>query len=146
MHFSALYTSIAYIYIFFISLWLCLISHVIYFDIFIEFSKLYRKQEKGKILKLANVPSKCSMHIIRNLLYFSLQRCWFFNSHIASRWKRIPIYLFWCIWREMNDKSFEDQEHLMDELGIFFFITLFYWLSVVDFYDISFHDFLLSQN
>jgi hypothetical protein len=25
-------------------------------------------------------------------------------------WKMVPTYLFWCLWRERNDRNFKDRE------------------------------------
>ncbi|KAG6733581.1 hypothetical protein I3842_01G232100 [Carya illinoinensis] len=49
------------------------------------------------------------------------------NSQIASIWKMIPICLWWCIWRERNARSFEDQERSLDELRNLFFNTLLHY-------------------
>jgi hypothetical protein len=31
-------------------------------------------------------------------------------------WKMAPICLFWCLWRERNNKSFEDLESTLEEI------------------------------
>jgi hypothetical protein len=36
-------------------------------------------------------------------------------------WKMVPFCLLWCIWRERNDRSFEDNERMVPELTFFFF-------------------------
>jgi hypothetical protein len=37
----------------------------------------------------------------------------------------VPLCLIWCLWRERNDRSFEDQERTLEELKSFFFHSLF---------------------
>lgn len=48
-------------------------------------------------------------------------------------WKIAPISLCWNIWRERNDRSFEDCKRTMDELKSFFFITLLLLTMAMDF-------------
>jgi hypothetical protein len=51
----------------------------------------------------------------------------------------------WCIWRERNNRSFEDSERIVAELKALFFHTLFQWIIAYDCFHISsFHDFFLS--
>jgi hypothetical protein len=50
--------------------------------------------------------------------------------------------LLWCLWRERNDRSFEDNERMVAELKSFFFITLYRWTVALDLNLLSFHDFL----
>jgi hypothetical protein len=53
----------------------------------------------------------------------------------------IMSYLLWCIWRERNDKSFEDREMMVVDLKSFF-NTLFHWAIALNFpYVLYFHDF-----
>jgi hypothetical protein len=33
-----------------------------------------------------------------------------------------------CLWREMNDRNFEDRERTSEKLDSFFFYTLFFFL------------------
>jgi hypothetical protein len=35
-------------------------------------------------------------------------------------WKMMHLCLLWCIWREINDRSFEDRERTLEEI-IFIF-------------------------
>ena len=63
-----------------------------------------------------------------------LLACWqgrfgrHWNGHV---WMVIPHRLMWCIWKEMNSKSFEDTERSMLDLKLFFFRTLLDWLSTM---------------
>jgi hypothetical protein len=54
-----------------------------------------------------------------------------------------PSCLLWCLWREMNDKSFEDRERSLEKLkSLFFFYTLYLWTTtfvsplVISYYDV----------
>jgi hypothetical protein len=40
--------------------------------------------------------------------------------------KMIPSYLLWCLWMEINDRSFEDSERTLVELKYFLFETLYH--------------------
>jgi hypothetical protein len=35
----------------------------------------------------------------------------------------VPSCLLWCLWRERNDRSFEDSERTTTDLKSFFFIS-----------------------
>jgi hypothetical protein len=49
----------------------------------------------------------------------------------------------WCLWREQNDRNFEDKERMIEELRTFFSYSLFSWTAAfLAPLDISFHDFL----
>lgn len=37
-----------------------------------------------------------------------------------------PIYLVWCIWRKINDKSFEDHEWTIEKFHYFVPLSSFY--------------------
>jgi hypothetical protein len=41
----------------------------------------------------------------------------------------VTLCLLWCIWRERNDKSFEDQEKTLDDIQPLFFKTLHLWTA-----------------
>ena len=63
-----------------------------------------------------------------------LLACWqgqfgcYRNGHI---WIIVPHYLMWCLWREKNNRCFEDNERSMPNLKLFFFRTLLDWLSTL---------------
>jgi hypothetical protein len=58
-------------------------------------------------------------------------------------WKMVPFYLLWCIWREINDRSFENCKRMVVDLKPFFFNTPYHWKAALDFPNlIGFHDFL----
>jgi hypothetical protein len=59
-------------------------------------------------------------------------------------WKLVPLCLLWCLWRERNDKSFEDPEITLEEIKCLFFYTLYFWTAAfVSSLVISYHDFLV---
>lgn len=46
-------------------------------------------------------------------------------------WKMTPICLFWCLWREMNNKSFKDLESTLEEILSSFYHMLYFWTTVM---------------
>jgi hypothetical protein len=54
----------------------------------------------------------------------------------------VPSCLMWCLWRERNDRSFEDCDQTVVELNDFFFTTLLHWTAVLDLNISSFHVFV----
>jgi hypothetical protein len=51
--------------------------------------------------------------------------CWWTTSSTLSAavWKMVPICLYWCLWMEMNDRSFEDRKRTFEKTKSFFFKT-----------------------
>ena len=51
-----------------------------------------------------------------------LMACWWStgNSRSAVAWKMVPLCLMWCIWRERNNRDFDNLERTMEELKSFF--------------------------
>jgi hypothetical protein len=46
------------------------------------------------------------------------------GTRSAGLWKMVHSCLLWCLWRESNDRSFEDHERTPEEfesLSLFFF-------------------------
>jgi hypothetical protein len=57
-------------------------------------------------------------------------------------WKMVSSCLLWCLWREMNDRSFENRKRTLEELKSLFFSTLYFWTTIfVSPLLISYHDF-----
>jgi hypothetical protein len=52
--------------------------------------------------------------------------CWWSFGRLMSDavWKMAPTYLFWTLWREMNNRSFEDLERSLEDILSSFFHTL----------------------
>jgi len=62
---------------------------------------------------------------------------------VKECWKMAPICLFWCLWRERNNRSFEDVEKTPEELLSSFYHTLYLWTTAYVFpLSFSFLDFL----
>jgi hypothetical protein len=58
--------------------------------------------------------------------------CWWIGGRSRSdvMWKMVPSCLLWSLWREQNDRNFEDQERTLEEHNTFFFYSLFSWIAV----------------
>ena len=56
-----------------------------------------------------------------------LLACWqgnFSRHRNGVIWMAVPYCLMWCIWRERNNRCFEDFERTIADLKLFFFKTL----------------------
>jgi hypothetical protein len=55
--------------------------------------------------------------------------CWWSAGRPMSIvvWKMVPMCLFWTIWREMNNMSFEDLERSLEDILSSFFHILYLW-------------------
>jgi hypothetical protein len=76
----------------------------------------------------------------------NLYACWWIagNTRSATVWKIVPLCLLWCLWREMNDKSFEDRKWTLEEINSLFFNALYLWTAAfVSPLLISYYDFLV---
>jgi len=74
-----------------------------------------------------------------------LLACWWSSGKQKSVavWKMASICLFWCLWRERNNKSFEDLESILEEILSSFYHTLYLWtMAYVHHLSFSFDDFL----
>ena len=65
------------------------------------------------------------------------------RTRSAVVWKVVPLCIMWCIWRERNDRCFEDSSMSSEELLHFFLFTLFTWTeSWLALWVFNFADFL----
>jgi hypothetical protein len=74
-----------------------------------------------------------------------LLACWWTGGRTRSAvvWKMIHLCLMWCIWRERNDRCFEDTARSFEEILHYFLFTLYTWAAGwLDPIVISFQDFL----
>ena len=55
----------------------------------------------------------------------------FGHHHNGVIWMAVPYRLMWCIWRERNNRCFEDFERTIADLKLFFFKTLLDWMSII---------------
>jgi len=87
-----------------------------------------------------------SLSWVMLLRVVDLFACWWTGgrSRSAVVWKMVPCCLLWCLWRERNDRQFEDKERTIEEFISFFFHSLYSWsaafLAPLVF---SFNDFLV---
>jgi hypothetical protein len=44
-------------------------------------------------------------------------------------WKMVPICIFWMIWRERNNRCFEDLESAMEEILASLLYSLYLWTA-----------------
>jgi len=73
-----------------------------------------------------------------------LLACWWTGGHSRSAivWKMVHCCLLWCLWREHNDRQFE--ERTIEELISFFFHSLYSWTAAfLAPLVISFNDFIV---
>jgi hypothetical protein len=90
--------------------------------------------------------SRFSLSWVMPLRVVDLFACWWTGcrSRSAAVWKMVPCCLLWCLWREHNDRQFEDKERTIDDLISFFFHSLYSWsaafLALLTF---SFNDFFV---
>jgi hypothetical protein len=55
------------------------------------------------------------------------------NPHSATVWKMVSSCLLWCLWRELNDRRFEDHKRMVVELKSFLFNIFYLWITALDF-------------
>jgi hypothetical protein len=60
-----------------------------------------------------------------------LLACWWSSgrSRSATVWKMVLTWRFWCLWREKNNRSFEDVVMTSEELLSSFYHTLYLWTT-----------------
>jgi hypothetical protein len=71
--------------------------------------------------------------------------CWWTSGRPRSVaiWKMVPTCLLWCVWKERNNRCFEDLERSLDDF-FFFFHTLYLWMvAFVSPLSLSFSNFLV---
>jgi hypothetical protein len=64
------------------------------------------------------------------------------RSQLEKVWKMTLPCLMWCIWRERNNRRFEDHERTLVESKALLFKTLFLWAAASDFNFLNFNVFL----
>jgi hypothetical protein len=59
--------------------------------------------------------------------------CWWSSGRPRSTtvWKMTSICLFWCLWRERNNRSFEDLKSTLEEILSSFYLTLTFGLQLM---------------
>jgi hypothetical protein len=74
-----------------------------------------------------------------------LLACWWSSSRSRSAavWKMATICIFWCLWSERNNRSFEDLERSLEEILSLLYHSLYCWTSAFVYHlYISFSNFL----
>jgi hypothetical protein len=62
----------------------------------------------------------------------------------AAIWKMVPTCILWCVWKEINNKCFEDLKKSLEVILASFFHTLYLWtVAFVSPLSLSFDDFLI---
>ena len=72
------------------------------------------------------------VHWVMTRSAVELLACWqgrFGHHGKGDIWMVVPYCLMWCLWRERNNRSFEDTERTIPDLKLFFLRTLLDWLS-----------------
>jgi hypothetical protein len=90
--------------------------------------------------------SRFSLSWVMPLRVVDLFACWWTGgrSQSAAAWKMVPCCILWCLWRERNDRQFEDKERSIEELISFFFHSLYSWVAAfLAPIPLSFNDFLV---
>ena len=65
------------------------------------------------------------------------------SKQAPTIWMAVQNCLMWCIWRERNNRHFEDLERLVSDLKLFFLKTLLDWVTMLGFRSFSpIHDFM----
>jgi hypothetical protein len=45
-------------------------------------------------------------------------------------WKMVPRCLLWCVWKEKNDRCFEERERTLVKILSLYYDTLYLWTAV----------------
>jgi hypothetical protein len=123
--------------------------HVIVMDIccvckrngeFVDHLLLHCKVSSGMWSALC---SRFGMSWVMPRRVIGLFACWWFCRN-ARVWKMVSTCLFWCLWRKINNTSFEDLKRTLEDILSSFFHTLYIWTTTyVSPLWTSYDDFLL---
>jgi len=90
---------------------------------------------KGNGESVDHIPLHCDVAYVIWITFFSrfglsgvmsrhvvdMFTCWTTsNTRSVATWKMVSTCLLWCLWREMNDKTFKDRERTLEEIKFFF--------------------------
>ena len=86
------------------------------------------------------------IHWVMPKIVGELLACWqgkFGRHQNSTIWMAVQHCLMWCIWRERNNRHFEDLERSVSDLKLFFLKTLLDWVTMLGFRSFSpVHDFM----
>jgi hypothetical protein len=77
---------------------------------------------------------------------FDLFACWWTSGRPRSTaiWKMVLTCILWCVWKERNNRCFEDLKRSLEDILASFFHTLYLWtMAFVSHLSLSFGDFLV---
>jgi hypothetical protein len=73
----------------------------------------------------------CGISSVMPRTTYDLLHCWRRKGPAHLVWKAIPSCLMWLLWRERNQRAFEDSERHSVELKMILLRTLMEWLAAV---------------
>jgi hypothetical protein len=92
-----------------------------------------------------NIFSRLGLSWVMPSSVLDLCACWCFSGRTRSAvvWKMVPICIFWSIWRERNNRCFEDLECSMEEILASLLYSLYSWtVAYLSPSSLSYADFL----
>jgi hypothetical protein len=90
--------------------------------------------------------SRFSLSWVMSRRVVDLFVCWWTGGRSQSVvvWKMVLCCLLWCLWKERNDRQFEDKKRTIEELISFLFYSLYSWTAAfLTLLVISFNNFLV---
>jgi hypothetical protein len=71
--------------------------------------------------------SRFGLSWVMPLRVLDLFACWWTAGRLRSAviWKMVPTCILWCVWKERNDRCFEDMERSSEDILASFFHTLY---------------------
>jgi len=90
--------------------------------------------------------TRFSMYWVMPRRVIDLFACWwtFGRPRSVVSWRMVPTCLFLCVWKERNNRYFEDLERSLEDILSSFFHTLYLWtVAFVSPLSLSFGDFLV---
>jgi hypothetical protein len=78
-----------------------------------------------------NIFSRLGLSWVMPSSVLDLCACWCSSGRTRSAvvWKMVPIYIFWSIWRERNNRCFEDLESSLEEILASLLYSLYSWTA-----------------
>jgi hypothetical protein len=90
--------------------------------------------------------SRFDLSSVMPLRVLDLFACWWTAGRPRSAviWKMVPTCILWCVWKERNDRCFEDLERSSEDILTSFFHTLYLWtVAFVSPLSFTFDEFLV---